>query len=327
MNKPRPFLGIAMLCSLVGLSACGPHIPVEIGTKEVAVDIVLGEQNKAEPPLGPSNINLSPLGFPGFIEPAIPRFGTGFVPPAPPPACPVADPQAPAELVAFDSAKKPPLDAVYPYRNSGFFRTQGKGTSDYPPQITRRVHDVVPASNGDYDFMVSIGLGGTETTTSYHVTNNPDSVNRGVFMTQVVTPRENGFDSFTPSPPITLMPFPAREFGTNLEDETNSLVGRKYRSSGSDASQGTSMVLEAQVDGKSLIDACGHHLDAWDIEVTTGQIVGPGKDLQFTGHYFLATEYGALVVKDDLRFSGTDGLDSVTINNISTIDVLPKEPG
>ena len=320
---------IVLLALVLFLPACaGPRIPIQIGTKEIPVDIILGEQNKVELPLLPTGSNLSPIGFPGFIQPPIPRknAGTGFVPPPPAPPCPLADPQAPAESVAHDSAPKPPRDASYPYRNSGFFRTEGKGTSAYPPQIVRRVHDVVVASNGDFDFQVSIGLAGTETTTSYHVTNNPDSVNRGVFMTQVITPRENGFDSFTPSPPVLLMPFPSREFGTNLEDETNSVVGRKYRSSGSDAGHGTSMVLEAQINGHYFVDACGKHLDSWDVEVTNGQIVGPGKNLSFTGHYYVGTEYGGLVLKDDLRFSGIDGTDNVTVNNTSTINQVPLDP-
>lgn len=327
---PHKFFRLAAVFgSLLMVSCSGPQTPIEISTKEIPVDIVLGEQNKKELPAPPPGVNLTPIGFPGFIEPPPPRRGPqnpGFVPPPKAGPCPVANPADPADRPAQASAFKPPVPEPYAYRNQGYYETAGLGKIQYPEEIVRTVQNVVPGDAGNYDFQVSIMLGDQLTTTSYRVINDVSQVERGVYMTQVVSPGPKGFDSFTPSPPILLMPFPGREFGTNLEDETARLVGRKYRSSGTDASQQTSMVLEAQIDSKLLIDACGHWVDSWDIEVTNGQIIGPGRSLNFTGHYYLATQYGALIVRDDLVFMGSDGADKVTIKNVATINRVPREP-
>jgi hypothetical protein len=305
-------------------AACSPQAPLEVGSKQIPVDITLGEQGAARPP----GLNPSPGGFPGFIQPPVPRIEPGINPPALPSArCPVASPLDAAELVARQTAPLPPVAATYRFRNQGSFQIGDGARVAYPRITTRRVHDV-RAIEGErnYEFDISIPLADETTTTTYRVLNSGDAPDRGVYIVSIVTERSDGADAFIPQTPILLMPFPPPELGTNLEDEVAGVAGPTYRSSGTDPISQTTMVLEAQIAGKVGVDACGEWIDAFDIQIVSGRILGPSKQLSFTGRYRIATQYGALVVEDDIELSGMDNFEQVTSEDRARINRLPKEP-
>jgi len=86
-------------------------------------------------------------------------------------------------------------------------------------------------------------------------------------------------------------------------------------------------VLEARIgDTKTRVDACGEWVDAWDIEVLDGRILGPRQQLSFTGSYAIATQYGALVVGDEIEISGTEDLQTVHSRKRARINRVPAEP-
>jgi len=330
---------LAASLAMVLLASCGgPRTPLDVGAKEFPANILLGKRalEIAPPPLPPrSNPDLA--FFPGFLQPPIPRSQPGQIPvTGPAPECPPADPNGPSDLAAFNRAPKPPVPATYVYRNSGSYEIEGKERGPYPPASIRTVKNVKSVPLGapdDYEYDLEITEAGRVTTSTYRVLNDTTNPRRGVYLVQVVAPGPRGTDSFSPEPPILLMPFPPPEFGTNLEDETSTTTQGQYRTSGTDSRTQTTMVLEARISPESpklRADACGEWVDGWDIEVTFGRIVSNGvggvKDISFTGHFSLATQYGALVVRDQIVMSGLDGLDNITSTKTSTINSVPLEP-
>lgn len=319
-------IGTIASIALLTTACAGPRDSVEIGSKDIAVDIVLGDQRPTPPPLPPGSGPVG--GFPGFIGPPVPRPEPGAPPPPPPPpeACPIADPNGASKLVALKRAPRPPVPATYRFRNEGAF-TLGEGVEiTYPPEQTRTVENVTVTSGG-YDFDVAATLAGITTTTTYRVINDSPLPDRGIYLIQIVTRFPNGdAEAFTPDRGLLLMPFPPPEFGTNLEDEIDRQRGADYRSTGTDPISQTTMVLHARIVGKDRANACGEWVDAYDIEVEEGKIVGPTKNIDFTGHYLIAPQYGALVVRDDLTFTGTEDFELFESSNVATINAVPLEP-
>lgn len=327
---------LALAVCMVLLASCGgPRTPLDVGAKEFPANILLGKRAAdiaLPPPPARSNTDLS--FFPGFLQPPIPRAQPGEVPPVDAVSdCPVADPNGPSDLAAFNRAPKPPVPATYVYRNSGGFEIAGGEKGPYPPSSTRTVKNVRMLGAEEYEYDLEIFEGGRTTTTTYRVISTPSNPRRGIYLVQVVAPGSRGTDHFRPDPPILLMPFPPPEFGTNLEDETSQSTQGQYRTSGTDPLTQTTMVLEARISPESpklRADACGEWVDGWDIEVTFGRIVSNGiqgvKDISFTGHFSLATQYGGLVVRDQIVMSGRDGVDEITSAKISTINSVPLAP-
>lgn len=331
MAVRRPFgvrgpLAAVVVLALLASACGGPEDPFEVGTREFPVDILLGEQQTPAPP-APVRSNPTPVAFPGFVEPPAHRPEPGAPPPVregPPTAdCPAAHPFEAALLAAGPFARQPPVVASYTFRNNGYLEVAGAERIDFPSRTTRAVTEVRALEGQDnYAYDLEAEVGGPLTTTTYRVVNSGDTPDRGLYIARVRT----GDDVFTPQPPVLLLPFPPPELGTQLEDEAQQAAGQEYRSAGTDPSTRTTLAIEARVDGKERVDACGEWVDAWRVEVIAGRIVGPGKDLRFTGAVNVATQYGALVVQDDLHMEGTDGLDEVTIRNRASINEVPRGP-
>lgn len=312
------------LIGLLALTACaGPASPLEVGSKAIPADVTLGDT--ALPPR-PTGQNPGSFGFPGFIQPPIPRPRPGVSPPIPrAKACPIANPLDASLLVARAEAPLAPAPATYTFRNDGAFTLDGV-TMDYP-RTTERAISAARALPGDtYEFDVTIGLAGETTTTTYRVVNDVESLERGIFIARVATERADGADSFVPDRPIMLMPFPPPELGTNLEDELAAIIGDSYRSSGTDPLTQTTMLLEARITGKTRVDACGEWIDAFDIEVVTGRIIGPSKQIAFAGSYAVAPQYGGLVVEDDIDMTGTQDFVEVASDLRARINRVPRAP-
>ena len=320
-----------VLIALLLSSCAGPRAGIEVGSKDVPVDIVLGDQRQAVPPPPPGSSPVT--GFPGFIEPPAPRPEPGAPPPpAPlPQACPLANPLEASKLVALKRAPKPPPAASYRYRNKGTIKVGAGVEQSYPPEATHTVRNIQPDGAGNYTFDVAVLLAGVTTTTTYRVLNTGQTPDRGVYIVATLTSYPDGTsEAFTPDQALLLMPFPPPEYGTNLEDELDRQRGADYRSTGTDPLSQTTMVLEATIEGKDRANACGEWVDAFSIKVVQGKIVGPTKNIDFTGTYLIAPQYGALVVDTNLTFTGTETegtrTDTIESHIHSTINKIPTEP-
>ncbi|GAC1422256.1 MAG: hypothetical protein NVSMB57_15520 [Actinomycetota bacterium] len=217
---------------------------------------------------------------------------------------------------------------TYQYRNKGTLLDNGTGNDiPFPPQQTRTVQNVKDIGSGNYEFDVATLLLDVTTTTTFRVVNGGTTPDRGIYIVQVVSKFADArTEAFTPDQPILLMKFPPQEFGTNLEDSLNRQKGSAYESTGTDPLSQTTMLLQATIVGKQRVNACGTWVDSYDVQVLTGKILSPTKNIDFKGHFYVAPQYGGLIVQDDLTFQGTDGTRHVRNSNVSSINIVPHDP-
>lgn len=330
------------------LAACGrPAEPLDIGIREIANDIVLGggdEEVTAPAPVPPTAVSVS---LPQTTsEQAEPRFDppppppeqrpqdspTPPPPPPPPPppepeTCPQADPRDAPKVEAPTDRAIPPVEAAYTYRNDGAFTVSGANANEgeFTAPTTWEVKDVEEADNGDFTYAVEAELGGTTTTTTYRVRNEPTVTDptgavaqadpeqgRGLYMIRLESTGPDGDQSsFQPATPLLLLPFPATQ--ADEQDVT-----------GTDPTTGTTMSYHLTVAGKNRVDACGEPLDAVRVELTNGRIVGPNMQVEFAAIYDFGTQYGGLMLRDQFEIAGTEGLNTVSRTNTATINDVPR---
>lgn len=290
----KRLVAVALLV-LVSSACSGPRTPLEVGVKEIDTDVLIGPQRPQPVVALPPNTRPGPIGFPGFVQPPI---DTNPPPsPPPPPVCPAADPLAPIARPAATAATKPPVARKYSYLNSGTWRL-GERSGVFPALAVREVAGVEnPAADGDFTFDVVIpDRAGGNTTTTYHVYPNqptPADPDPGLYIEQVVTrvPGEEP-ETFTPTPSLLLLPFPAA-------------TGATWSARGVDPLTQTVQQFDAKIVSRDVVDACGTKLQAWRVEVTAGTTTSPTADLTFSAKLWIAPQYGGLILKDDVQQEGT----------------------
>lgn len=317
MTRRRPRSAMLLASLAVAVSACGPDIPIEVGVKDYSTDIVYGSQRQPTAPPPPIAAANPVPGFPGFIAPPPPAALSTPLPqpPPPPPAaeCPADDPFAfPAEP-APGPVTEPPMPGVYTFRQEGTVAVGDQTPQVLPTESLRQVRDVILEPTGDITYDVAIESLGETTTTSYAVrqTTGDPSLD-GVFLTRVVTRRADGtVDEFAPVSGVRLIALPAGP-------------GATWNDVATDPLRATSMVVQGAVVDKGRINACGTVLDAWTVEVT-GRLLGPGKDLEVKATYHVGTQFGGLVLADEIAITGTDRGAAIQQQVRATINSI--EPG
>ena len=324
---------VALVLGAVLTAGCGgPDRPLSVGVKEVPSNVVLGAQSSpsAAPPATsppattglpvvalpppPSVVTLPPPPFtvPDPARPAAPRL------PAPPPepTCPAADPlQAPAlEAPATITAR--PAAAQYVFRNAGSFEQSGadarKGT--FPATSLRTVSGALEGEDG-FVFDVTETLGDITTTTSYRVVERQplgSPFPPGLYVVRVTSRGADGQTAvFEPTPSLQLASFPL-------------VRGARVESRGVDPRTATAMSFVSTVTGKVRVDACGEPLDSFVLDLTEGRLVSPTQDLDFAATYSVGTQFGGLVLKETVAFTGEVDGAGVTRTNTSTIAQVPR---
>ena len=347
-HNPR-LLGLLMVVA-AGLCACGPTLPADIGLKQAGAPIFFGQPTPVPPPSAPPPVALNPIAnFPAPREEP-PQFSFRPVPVISAPgaaACPTAAPGALIASSAVPTPTGPPANTAAPYR----FRYSGSKTLDpgmadqqvtqLPASGTRAVSNSgsvqVGASPGGaggqtaYGFTVTEEFNGTRTTNQYIVypqgpagsTVAQETATQpaaGLYLQRMTTSDLDGSNasSFTPDPPVELMPLPA-----------NTNINSTFESAGTDSQLqgGESMVLPpnpgSAITGDVHVDACGLLLDAWRVTINgflattllanqprscpagAGNTGSPGCT-PFTLVLDVGTQYGALSLRDHLTEDGWD---------------------
>ncbi|MGH2813124.1 MAG: hypothetical protein ACRDI1_10500, partial [Actinomycetota bacterium] len=135
---------------------------------------------------------------------------------------------------------------------------------------------------------------------------------------------------FTPQPPIQLMRFPASpgaqwdSFGTDPLSRTTMRFHARIGIEGPDDDDEDE---DPELISKARIDACGVVLDAWFVEVTQGEILGPQTDLDFQSVYAIATQFGTFPIMEQIEITGTNRGTQTTTKNVATISEEPVFPG
>jgi hypothetical protein len=332
----RRFGSLLILLTISAAACGGPRPPLEVGVREFPTNVLFGgrsQQEEAPPP--PRGLNPSP-GFPVIVQPPptvsdIPVFGPTT---APPPPCPSAHPFDAPRFVAETRGRVAPVASSYPFRHQGTFENVGPQSSSgvFPEQTTRAITGVEEDQDGSFEFQIEEDLGDRLTTTTYEVVpESPLAERAGLFITQVATRFDSdGSDSFTPQPPIQLMRFPASpgaqwdSFGTDPLSRTTMRFHARIGIEGPDDDDEDE---DPELISKARIDACGVVLDAWFVEVTQGEIIGPQTDLDFQSVYAIATQFGTFPIMEQIEITGTNRGTQTTTQNVATISEEPVFPG
>jgi hypothetical protein len=194
------------------------------------------------------------------------------------------------------TATKPPVARTYPFMNNGTWKL-GDRLGRFPATATRSIGNVTnSAGGGGFSFDVSIpDRAGAVTTTTYHAYPapvTPADPESGLYVERVVT-RSNGVEqTFTPTPSLLILRFPAS-------------LGSSWSTRGVDPLTQTVESFDARVAERSVIDACGTRLQAWKVEITNGAITSPTTAIDFSALLWIAPQYGGILLKDAVYQDGT----------------------
>jgi hypothetical protein len=302
-----------LLAVLVVFVACaGPRAPLEVGTKEFPVNILLGGSPAAplEAPPATGTQDPPPLAFGGG-----PFITNGPAPASPSvAACPDYHPFAAPKTVATNRVATAPVAGTYPFRNSG--------SAGYPPQTQRIVGDVNPKASFGADpataFSVSENVNGRVTTVRYlTVTRAASDGDSGIYVTKIETTERDGTrNGYEPRSPLKVLEFPAEP-------------GKKWTTATSDPLTATVVTLDAGtiVAGNGVqpeklrINACGEPIDAWAVKLRW-RTVTPSSDVTQDILVAYPPQFGGFSVHDDVTTYPTANPDSA-VRNIATINVVP----
>ena len=128
---------------------------------------------------------------------------------------------------------------------------------------------------------------------------NPNRVrvgepNRGLVLTQQQFYDGNGvaIGSFSPAPPVLLLPLPVE-------------AGDTWTSTSTDPRTGQTMRVSGEVDERETVDACGTLLDGWraELDVTIASADGT---VQRTSKLVVSTSFGAMIIGEQSHEESTD---------------------
>jgi hypothetical protein len=288
---------------VVALGGCGgPIAPIDVGSKDVSVDLLLGAKVKrvAQAPVPPL-VMPAPAGSDG---PGIAAARSSTPTPTevtPLPACPHVDPLRVPRLIAGNRVARPPKQGEFTYRTTGKLVTGGANHNEVvlDPQSTVTVRPSPPDATGTFTFdMVVANAKAETTTTTYRVitkevgTTVPTSIppqlprpsanTAGIYLAGVTT--SGGGRPFSPG-------FPGIEVAKLPLD-----VGTKFDAAGTDGV--TTMSWHSTMTEKRNVDACGTPLDSYVVDLTDGMVTGAdGETVHFSSTFSIGSQYGGIPLR------------------------------
>lgn len=297
---------VVLVMALVVAGCGGPKPKLSFGGKAVPVNVSFGKPGPDDPRSQvPIELAPVPSGF-GVVPVPVGRQTTFVTEPPPPPAgppkalCRIADPTDPNDLPKTEAGRDfagPPKNGVLPFRVDGSYAEDGEDGDkiEYRGVLTRVVSDARTEPDGSIRFTVGTVGGAVNTTATYVSTQANDRI-PGAFALESLEANAadiEGRPSFKAAKPLTQMqmrPTPGLAFN---DASTDPLTGSAYTVSG-------------KVIGKSRVDACGQLVEAWQVTLTQ-RFVTPLQRVDSEVNYWVATQYGGLIVKEAVHYSGTAG--------------------
>lgn len=294
--------GVAAL--LVTLTACGPEVSLEIGLREEVGDVTYGPPTTAPPPRPPAR---ELTGFPApFLSPV--RRGPGAAPSttdttpttiAPPPCKGPSLNASPREAAAVTDVPAP-KPGTYRFRRTGSYRMGDGPEQVLPPTTVRTVSNVethrpLPGetrSRISYD--VTQIDGPFRTTTNYEIVEGTATAVAGIYINHIIVEAGPVMETFVPMPPVRFFMLPAAGTPAVTTDR------------GVDAVTRTRLEIVHQTTGRVHVDGCKERYDAWNVKLWAGTVDRVTKSFTVVGSYAVATQFGGLVVAEDLTLKGTD---------------------
>jgi hypothetical protein len=327
----RRLLAGAMVGVPLLTSGCGPSVPVQVGMKNVPLDITVGNDVATKPP-APHGPTAPPVAeaLPAFapvitpVSPSLPPPVPSFVPPAlgsgSGDTCPQLDPTRASPAAATPEVEGTATDGTWPIRNDGSVSVNGAAVA-LPAHDTWVTSSATQASQGVFTFAehgVAFGFPGADA--AYRASNstsapaNPlvsPTSSFGLSRLVVNFPGNSGALVFQPATPLKLLATPAQADAPYQPDPSNPAIPNttgNWTDTESDAQDGTVMTISASDAGFTRVNACGTPVDAWEVKATitlTGATYSttagpqPGRtDVTFTVQYAVATGLGGMIVDE-----------------------------
>jgi hypothetical protein len=359
----RRALAAAMAGVPLLTSGCGPSVPVQLGMKNVPLDITVGNDVPTRPPVARGGVTAPPV---AEALPAVAPLITAVAPPAapgftpPPPlvvgsgeVCPQLDHTRASPGAATAEVDSTATQGAWPFRSGGEVTVDGVAYA-LPPQNTRSVSAAAQSSQGVFDFTEtgdSFGFPGAQTAyTASNSTSAPAnplvSPTSSFGLSSFLLQFPGGALAFHPATPLKLLATPASAASTYQPDPNNPSIPDttgSWNDAQSDAQDGSAMSIQATDLGKVQVNACGTPVDAWRVHAvltltgtliaTTAGPVAAKTDLTLDVTYAVATGLGGLIVDEVVKtVANSDGSTpsfagaAFTDNTTSTLSAPRPEP-
>jgi hypothetical protein len=304
-------IGILLLSS-----GCGPAVPLEVAMRQALITVFAGHHQPSPSPSLPPVFAPPPplnLNFPA---------GAPLPMPSAPPPCPDLNEFAVVKDPATALISGPPPMASYLMRSTGTYSLAS--TSAKLPTTLALVQPAQPKSgtdqvNGAFHDYSLITASSPSAYTAYGFRLAPDNpATPGILLTSLHWKDSvRGDFDFVPDQPLQFVPTPV------------AVTTSPWTAAGTDPIDQTSVTLQGTIPKRETVNACGVALDAFQVHIT-GNIVSPTFQLTWTADYDIGTQFGGLILKEDVALSGPDSVrnagDSYTYKETSIIDSQPEFP-
>ena len=190
------------------------------------------------------------------------------------------------------------------------------------------------------------GSGDSFSVTTYRLTN------RKLQLVRTITKTSGGESTFAPAgnPPImdvgAAVAVDVQGTGNGGQLVGKDGVGNTWSASGTDPATGASTVIDGTIVSREPVKLCGEVVEAWRVETSerfvdvqsgvvsqttdivgachpgpAGQPCAPSKNIRW-----IATQHGALIVREELHMQVTQGGTTTWIEKNETVDALQPEP-
>jgi len=328
---------VALLIALV-TGCSGPSPQLSFGGKAVPVNVAFGGPADGDPrvvdgpvvdfpaPAGLGVVPTSPLpanALPGVSVPLATVPGAKSPPTTRPPVlepCPTRDPFSFPISEADNQVRTDVRTGTYPYRVSGT-ATGAEGSGPFNAVVAHTFAKLGQSTDGTRTFTDSFSQFGVDTVATYKARPS-DGLNAGnvgteastgeVELSSIVSRQTAGpASSFAPS-------------GSGLRYiQLRATDGVTWRDASNDPTTRSTVTINGKILSRSVVDACGQPVSAWQVAATQ-TIVTPSENITSTVNRWIATQYGGIVVKEEVAYSGTKNGTAIQGRYVSTI---ARDPG
>lgn len=327
-RQRRRVLAAAMVGVPLLTSGCGPSVPVQLGMKNVPLDIAVGKDTalKPRPPASAPPVAEALPAFAPVITPVTPAPTPGFVPPPPVVVgsgvvCPELDPTRASPAAATPEVEGPATDGRWRFMSQGQDTLNGAATA-LPSINVRTISAALGGTQGSYTFAEQGVVFGFPNATSTYAASNSTSAPANplvsptsfVGLTSLQIQAQGGLVTFQSPKPLKLLSTPAQPASAYSPDPNNPALPNTtgtWTDTQTDAQDGSAMTIQGTDNGTVRVNACGTPVDAWQVHATitlTGSTVQygpvslPGKtELTFDVTYAVATGLGGMIVAEQVK--------------------------
>jgi len=304
MPRSHKVTAVTLALAAFAATGCGPHVGLQLNMRQESLTVprLLVPAVTLVPP---APVLVAP---PLPAIPVIPPAPPVVPPPPPPPKCPPASEFAvPAESASI-TLDSPPANAAYTQSSTGSYSgsaatpSSGKLTTPVVSVVTRlpQTTSAVGQVSDNWVVVRSEPAGKMSVIEQYqlvHPSSSVQAVSPGLYLGGMKWKDPvRGDLSFVPAGGgVELMPSPINTSSTSA-----------YASSATDPDSLTTMNVVGNVTGRKRIDVCGTLIDTFTVALS-GTLTSPNFLRQFTWRQQVATQYGGILVEDELTLTTPGG--------------------